>query len=244
MSLRANELTSSKKGFTLLELLIVIAIIVLLGIILIFALNPAETLAKSRDAQRISDLSTIKTAIAVYATTVSPVDLDASISNHCLTNSNTAALISYSSNDGDVACVSNVVEGGDVPTGGEFGGTGAGGDSCRYANASTATDGTGWLPVNLNGITGGSPISALPLDPTNTVGTPTLPVTADLVYRYACQHVTASATEPEFVFELNATLESTTYAVTDNLDANDGGDNAGLYEVGTSVGLMGSSADF
>ena len=44
--------THSRKGFTLLELLIVIAIIAILSVVLVIVLNPAETLRKSRDAQR------------------------------------------------------------------------------------------------------------------------------------------------------------------------------------------------
>ena len=67
----------TKKGFTLLELLIVIAILSILGAIVIFLLNPAETLKKARDSQRISDLSTIKTALGIYMTSVSSSDIDA-----------------------------------------------------------------------------------------------------------------------------------------------------------------------
>ena len=55
-------------GFTLLELLIVISIIAILSIALVFMLNPAETLKKARDAQRISDLKTVKTALGIMLT--------------------------------------------------------------------------------------------------------------------------------------------------------------------------------
>ena len=56
------------KGFTLLELLIVISIIAILSVALILVLNPAEALKKSRDTNRISDVNTIKTALGIYLT--------------------------------------------------------------------------------------------------------------------------------------------------------------------------------
>lgn len=57
-----------KKGFTLLELLIVIGILAILSTTMIIVINPAEMLRKARDAQRISDLNNLKSAIAYYLT--------------------------------------------------------------------------------------------------------------------------------------------------------------------------------
>ena len=71
-----SELQIHTKGLTLLELLIVIAIIAILSAILIFVLNPAETLRKSRDSQRISDLNTLNRTLAFLITkTSNPVNL-------------------------------------------------------------------------------------------------------------------------------------------------------------------------
>ena len=62
---------SKKKGFTLIELLVVIAIIAILSVVVVLTLNPAEMLRRSRDSNRASDLSMIKTAISLYLADVS-----------------------------------------------------------------------------------------------------------------------------------------------------------------------------
>ncbi len=57
---------NKKGGFTLLELLIVIAILAILSVALVIVLNPAETLKKARDAQRRADVNTILNAVYQY----------------------------------------------------------------------------------------------------------------------------------------------------------------------------------
>ena len=53
-----------KKGFTLVELLVVIAIIAILSTLSVVALNSAR--AKARDARRLSDIKQIRTALEMY----------------------------------------------------------------------------------------------------------------------------------------------------------------------------------
>jgi len=65
----------TKKGFTLLELLIVIGILAILSTTVVLVINPAQLLKKARDSQRISDLNTVKTAIAYYITEASDPDI-------------------------------------------------------------------------------------------------------------------------------------------------------------------------
>jgi len=55
-----------KKGFTLIELLVVIAILAVLAVAVIVIINPAELLRQGRDSTRLSDLSALQNAIALY----------------------------------------------------------------------------------------------------------------------------------------------------------------------------------
>ena len=56
-----------KKGFTLLEILLVIAAIGILAAIVLVAINPNRQLALVRDATRSSDVNNIKKALEQYS---------------------------------------------------------------------------------------------------------------------------------------------------------------------------------
>ncbi len=183
-----------KRGFTLIELLIVIGILAILAVTVVLVLNPAQILAQARDSQRISDLSSVKSAIALYlATAPSPAFVGAGP---------TCTVIGCS-------------------TGGPFTGT-------YTITSSTIVTGTGWVLIDLTLTSGGSALSALPLDPTNSGS-----------YFYAYKADTANK-----VFELDSRLESTKYQP---MMTTDGGDKSACpstyteatcyYEIGTSLAL-------
>lgn len=56
----------NNRGFTLIELIVVIGIIAILSAMVVTLLNPTEQFAKARDAQRKSDLSQIQKSLEQY----------------------------------------------------------------------------------------------------------------------------------------------------------------------------------
>ncbi len=222
---------NKNRGFTLLELLIVIAIIAILSVALVLVLNPAETLRKSRDAQRISDLSTLKTALGIYLTSnVTPTLGDAGSNATCsLTPGDPRGIAGaykiWYSTPSTTAITDVTLDGSTVV-------------SPKIQVAIPAlTDGTGWIPVNFGSLSGGSPISNIPVDPTNNIATGTstaASVRSDaLVYRYACS-------QSPLAFEIDAQLESTAYTVDDNKRVSDGGNSTEYYETGTNLLILGA----
>jgi prepilin-type N-terminal cleavage/methylation domain-containing protein len=138
-----------KNGFTLIELLVVIAIIAVLSVVVILTLNPAELLKQARDSNRISDLSTLKTAISLYL-------VDAIVPNIA------------SSSAGYGSCYLSTTSGNGTTSAkcGDFTNVYASNVSTTQANY-RKNDSTGWLPVNFSQITFGTPLGVLPIDPTN-----------------------------------------------------------------------------
>jgi len=81
-----NKTNNLNKGFTLLELLIVIGILAILSAVTILVINPAELLRKSRDTQRISDLGAINSALAFYLVNTSTISMGSVSSSYSVTS--------------------------------------------------------------------------------------------------------------------------------------------------------------
>lgn len=75
---KKNNTLNSSKGFTLIEILLVVAAIGILAGIVILAINPNKQLGETRNAQRRADVNTILNAVYQYS--VDTGSLPASIS--------------------------------------------------------------------------------------------------------------------------------------------------------------------
>ena len=139
------------KAFTLIELLVVIAIIAVLAVTIVLTLNPAQLLRQARDSNRINDLSTIKTALALYLTDVSVPNLASSTQGY------TGCYLSTTQGNGTSTAKCGVFVGASITSN----------VSTTVANY-RKVDSTGWLPVRFSAASAGSAMSVLPVDPLNT----------------------------------------------------------------------------
>ncbi len=98
----------SGAGFTLVELIIVVAIIALLAAATFVAINPAKRLGEANDAQRWSDVTAIADAWVTYLADNSGTD--ATTSAACITNQTNCMISTYggatSTAGADTACAS------------------------------------------------------------------------------------------------------------------------------------------
>jgi len=140
------------KGFTLVELLIVITILAALAAAVVVVLNPAELLAQARDAQRLSDMTTLRDAINLHISQVSGPNL--------------CHLVTAPAPPGNLCPATGYCT--FTGTNSPFGASP--GVACAAPIAPLAlrmVNGTGWVTVNFGLIPGGAPIAVLPIDPVN-----------------------------------------------------------------------------
>lgn len=135
-----------RKGFTLLELLIVISILGILATATVLLLNPVEYLRQGRDTKRVADIGMLNIGLAeVYSSGVSLGTASTTVYVSLVDTVDTCANLGLPP----------------VPTG------------YRYHCVTSAADvkkidGNGWVPVNFAAMQGGSSVTLLPTDPINS----------------------------------------------------------------------------
>ena len=136
----------SRQSFTLIELLVVLAIVAILSVVVILTLNPSELLKQARDSNRLSDLSTLNTALSAYSADVNGGFMG------------TSSVVYVSIPDTTSTCSNLGLP--TLPSGWAY--------NCVTTTSTKLSDGRGWIPVNFSNISFGSPLSSLPVDPVNT----------------------------------------------------------------------------
>jgi prepilin-type N-terminal cleavage/methylation domain-containing protein len=219
-----------KKGFTLIELLVVIAIIAILSIVVVLTLNPAEMLRRSRDSNRVSDLSTMRSAIALYLTDVSTTSMGAAGTCYMqYTGTVPVNIFEFATTSASEASstVSSVVA--SATTCKPWFNT----QSLTTIASSSRNTASGWVPIDLTKISTGAPIGQWPADPASDAGVlGTGPVSAGNLYFY----IPGSSNNQ---YKLAAKMESANYSAsgTSDVESTDGGVDQFMYELGSGLQL-------
>lgn len=136
------------RAFTLVELLIVIAILAILAAAVVIVINPGELMAQAKDSERATEIKSIGKAIDLFI-------LDNSSTSLGSPNTVYISIPSATAPNCDAANLSP------LPAGWSY--------RCASSANLRNIDGTGWIPINFSLIKSGSPLSSLPVDPVNDV---------------------------------------------------------------------------
>jgi bis(5'-nucleosidyl)-tetraphosphatase len=206
-----NFLNKKNYGFTLIEILIVISMILILFSVTTQIFKPAAYLRKTRDIKRLADLQALDVALKTYLIATTSPNLGPT--NTGIDEASPMIFISVPFDKEDVRSQTIVWNA----------------KTYYFSQASSSeyfkNNGQGWLPVNLS-ILPYPPLSAYPVDPINSYN-------KKFFYSYVFKK--ASST-----YEINANLEYENYKQGgfEDKTSNDAGDNPNILEIGNDKTLM------
>jgi type II secretory pathway pseudopilin PulG len=199
------------KGFTFIELLLVLGLITALITIFVYFINPVEILKKHRDIQRINDLKALEIAISSYLSANPNADPDGIFEGTGSGEINQSIYVSVPY-DKEVITNATITDGmGNVWN--------------IIQNSSSSNmrniDGNGWVPINFTEMKY-PVVSYLPVDPINSYS-------LGYFYTYVFERKTKT-------FELNAKLEYKLFnkGETQDIVSKDGGSDNEIYEAGSN----------
>jgi prepilin-type N-terminal cleavage/methylation domain-containing protein len=206
-----NFLNRKSYGFTLIEILIVISMILILFSVTAQIFKPTAYLRKTRDIKRLADLQALDVALKTYLTATTSPDLGPA--NKGVDEASPTIFISVPFDKEDVRSQTIVWNA-----------------KTYYLSQASSSEyfknnGQGWLPVNLS-VLPYPPLFAYPADPINSYN-------KKFFYSYVFKK--ASST-----YEINANLEYENYKQggIEDKTSNDAGDNLNIFEIGNDKTLM------
>lgn len=203
-----------KKGFTLIEILIIITIIAVLATLTIYFLNPFEISKRNRDLQRLKDLESLASAINTYLLSSNNPDLDGPFYDETGIDEDNPSI--YLSVPKDIIFPLATI-------------TDAYNNILKIVQNSSSTNlynnnGEGWLPINFN--EGNVVLPSLPVDPLNIIDNSN--PNKNYYYSYVFNRGTNE-------FEINAKFESSSFK---KKSENDNGSDKEIFEVGNNKCLI------
>jgi len=150
LTIRSSNLLVDNRSFTLVELLVVIALIAVLAVAVILSLNPSELLKQGRDSTRLSDLQNLNRSLSWFNADTGGTGFMGS-----------SSVIYVSVPDTSPTCSNLGLP--TPPPGWSY--------HCVTQENLQKTDGSGWIPVNFNQISFGKTLTKLPIDPINQTST-------------------------------------------------------------------------
>jgi len=199
-------------------------------VVVVLTLNPAEMLRRSRDSNRASDLSIIKTALSLYLADVSTTAMGTSTQCYIQMATPVATVYEFASTTNEAGTPPAIAISSSTACLNWFG-TDAIAPATSSSRSVNST--SGWIPINLSLISSGAPIGQWPADPAfgagaNAGGNGN----AGHFYSYI-----PGATNNSY--KLAAKMESALYSNTGtgDLESTDGGLDQDMYEQGTNLAL-------
>lgn len=149
--MKKGNVLAGQKGFTLLELILVVGIMGVMAATAVMVINPVEYFKQSRDVRRVGDIKTINAGI------------ESAIANSPNIGQGNAQTVYISIADTAANCPTMTAQLPALPTGWSY--------NCSTAANLKKTNGTGWLPINFDALPAKSPLTTLPTDPRNDAST-------------------------------------------------------------------------